>query len=171
MEKTAISSLNMKTLYLVRHAKSSWDFDVIDHQRPLNERGLKDAPLIAAHIAKKMPKPDYFISSDATRAVTTAVFYVKAYGVDDSALHLEHKLYDFDGRGLVEVIRSMSNDIDRLMVFGHNNAMTNVVNTYGNKRIDNVATAAFTAIEFEIENWSELAPGKTIYTKTPKELR
>ena len=63
----------MKTLYLVRHAKSSWEFDVIDHQRPLNDRGLRDAPNVARHIAQEMPQPDYFLSSDATRAMTTAM--------------------------------------------------------------------------------------------------
>lgn len=161
----------MKTLYLVRHAKSSWEFDVIDHQRPLNERGLSDAPKVAAHIADTMPKPDYLLSSDATRAVTTAVYFAKAFGIPDKEIHLEHDLYDFEGRQLVEIIRSVSNTIDVLMVFGHNNAMTNFVNLYGDKKIDNVATAAFTAIKFEIDNWSDLAPGKTIYTKTPKELK
>lgn len=161
----------MKTLYLVRHAKSSWEFDVTDDRRPLNERGLGDAPLMAEHIANKMPKPDHFISSDATRAMTTAVFFLKAYGVNDRELQLDHKLYDFAGTDLVDVIRSTTNNVNILMVFGHNNAMTNFVNTYGDKRIDNVATAAFTAIKFDIDTWEELTEGETIYTKTPKELK
>ena len=160
----------MKTLYLVRHAKSSWEFDVIDHERPLNERGLKDAPKMAAHIAEKMPKPDLMMSSDALRARTTAVFFAKAYQQNDVDIVLNHKMYDFAGQDLVEVIRNVDINVDRLMVFGHNNAMTNFVNIYGDQQIDNVATAAFTAIEFEINNWRDLQPGRTTYHIAPKEL-
>ncbi len=160
----------MKTLYLVRHAKSSWEFDVIDHERPLNERGLRDGPKMAAHIAKSMAKPDLFLSSDALRAKTTAVFFATAYGVPDRDIKLDHKLYDFAGQDLTDVIRSVDNSIDCLIVFGHNNAMTNFVNMFGNKDIDNVATAAFTAIEFNIDHWTDLKPGKTVYHIAPKQL-
>lgn len=160
----------MKTLYLVRHAKSSWQFDVIDHERPLNERGLEDAPKMAAHIALKMPKPDLMMSSDALRAKTTAVFFAKAYEINDVEIVLNHKMYDFAGQALVEVIRDVDNDVNCLMVFGHNNAMTNFVNTYGDQRIDNVATAAFTAIVFDIDSWRDLKPGRTSYHIAPKEL-
>ncbi|WP_035337236.1 histidine phosphatase family protein [Dokdonia sp. PRO95] len=160
----------MKTLYLVRHAKSSWKFDVIDHERPLNEKGLNDAPAMAAHIAAAMPKPDLMMSSDALRAKTTALFFAQAYGIDDKHLVLDYKMYDFAGADLVEVIRNVSDEVDCLMVFGHNNAMTNVVNTYGSKTIDNVSTAAFTAITFDINSWKDLKQGKTIYYKAPKEL-
>ena len=160
----------MKTLYLVRHAKSSWKFDVIDHERPLNERGLEDGPKMAAHIAATMPKPDLLMSSDALRAKTTAVFFAKAFTIPDTEIILNNKMYDFEGRDLVEVIKSVGDEVDTLMVFGHNNAMTNFVNSYGDLRVDNVATAAFTAITFEIHNWQDLIPGKTIYHKAPKEL-
>ena len=115
----------MKTLYLVRHAKSSWKFDVIDHERPLNERGLEDGPKMAEHIAGTMPKPDLLISSDALRAKTTAVFFAQAYGIPDTEIILNHKMYDFEGRDLVEVIKGVSDEVDTLMVFGHNNAIDN----------------------------------------------
>lgn len=160
----------MKTLYLVRHAKSSWKFDVIDHQRPLNERGLSDAPKMAAHIASKMSKPDLLISSDALRAQTTAVFFASAYHIADKEIILNHQLYDFAGQDLVDVIRKTDDTVQTLMVFGHNNAMTNFVNTYGDQVIDNVATAAFTAINFEIDRWADLTTGSTLYHIAPKEL-
>lgn len=160
----------MKTLYLVRHAKSSWEFDVIDHERPLNDRGLHDGPLVAAHVADAMPKPDLIMSSDAMRAKTTAFFFAKAYNISEKDMVLDHKLYDFDGRDLVEVIRNCDDSVDCLMVFGHNNAMTNVVNTYGDKRVDNVPTCGFTAIEFSVKHWKDISQGKTIFTSIPKEL-
>ncbi|MEP0266254.1 histidine phosphatase family protein [Dokdonia sp.] len=160
----------MKTLYVVRHAKSSWKFDVIDHERPLNDRGLNDAPKIASYIAQHMPKPDLMMSSDAMRAKTTAFFFAKAYQIPENDIVLDHTLYDFEGRDLVNVIRNCDDSIHCLMVFGHNNAMTNFVNIYGNKRIDNVPTAGFTAITFDIEHWKDINQGKTIFTCTPKEL-
>ncbi|TVZ51152.1 SixA phosphatase family protein [Dokdonia sp. Hel_I_53] len=161
----------MKTLYLVRHAKSSWKFDVIDHERPLNERGLSDAPKVASHVASVMQKPDVIMSSDALRARTTAVFFAQAYNISDTAIILNHKMYDFAGMDLVEVIKACDDAYNHVMMFGHNNAITNFVNTYGSKQVDNVPTAGFTALEFSIDSWKDLKPGKTIYSKTPKELR
>jgi phosphohistidine phosphatase len=160
----------MKTLYLVRHAKSSWEFDVIDHERPLNQRGLRDAPLVAAVVAAKMPKPDSILSSDAKRAKDTAAIFAKAYGIPVDAILLNHQLYDFAGQQLLEVIRHSDNTVDCLMVFGHNNAMTSVVNAFGDKAIDNVPTAGFTAIQFDIDCWEDIAQGKTIAHLTPKTL-
>ncbi|MFT5890645.1 MAG: phosphohistidine phosphatase [Dokdonia sp.] len=160
----------MKTLYVVRHAKSSWKFDVIDHERPLNDRGLDNAPRVAAHVAGCMPKPDLVMSSDAMRAKTTAFFFAKAYSIPEKEIILDHTLYDFDGRDLVDVIRSCDDTVNCLMVFGHNNAMTNFVNTYGDKMTDNVPTCGFTAIKFDINHWKDMSQGETIFTSIPKEL-
>ena len=161
----------MKTLYLVRHAKSSWEFDLTDHERPLNDRGLRDAPRVAAHVAAHMEKPDLIISSDAMRAKTTAFFFAKAFSIDENDIVLNHKLYDFNGGQLVQEIRACDASVSCLMVFGHNNAMTSVVNTYGDRYTDNVPTSGFTAICFDTENWADISQGKTIFSCTPKELR
>ena len=161
----------MKTLYLVRHAKSSWEFDLTDHERPLNDRGLRDAPRVAEYTAEQLPKPDAIWSSDAMRAKLTSFFFAKAYGFDENTVQLYHELYDFSGGQVVEHIRSCDQVIDRLMVFGHNNAMTNIVNTYGNQYTDNVPTCGVTALTFAIDDWRNLKPGKTIFSCTPKGLK
>jgi len=161
----------MKTLYLVRHAKSSWEFDLTDHQRPLNDRGLRDAPRVAAYVAEKMKLPDFVMSSDAMRAKTTAFFFAQAFGINENDIVLNQKLYDFGGSQLIQEIRACNDTIDCLMVFGHNNAMTNVVNTYGDRYTDNVPTAGFTAIQFETEHWADINQGKVIFSCTPKELK
>lgn len=160
----------MKTLYLVRHAKSSWEFDVIDHERPLNERGLRDAPRVAQRVAQTMPKPDLLLSSDAVRAKTTAAIFAKALEIPSQDIVLNHKLYDFEGRDLMAVIRDCDDSVDTLMVFGHNHAMTSVVNTYGDRHTDNVPTAGFTAIAFDVSHWKDIAQGKIIAYLTPKTL-
>lgn len=161
----------MKTLYLVRHAKSSWEFDLDDHERPLNERGLSDAPKMGAYIREKITLPQRIVSSDAVRAKTTALLYLKELGIPEERLELSHQLYDFNGTGLDGFIRSCDDEIDRLMVFGHNNALTYWVNQYGNKPIDNVATAAFTEITFNVKHWSEIDLGETKLYIKPKQIK
>ena len=161
----------MKTLYLIRHAKSSWEFNVDDHQRPLNERGLTDAPKMGAYIREKIEFPQRIISSDAVRAKTTALLYLKELGIPEEELELENKLYDFTGNKLDTVIKSCDDSIDRLMVFGHNHALTYWVNRYGDLEIENISTAAFTAIRFETDHWSDISAGETILYIKPKQLK
>lgn len=161
----------MKTLYLVRHAKSSWEFDLDDHERPLNERGLNDAPLVASHIKEKIQTPDKIMSSDAVRAKTTAMLYLKSLGIDQNQLILDPKLYDFNGQEVEKIVRETANEVDCLMVFGHNNAMTYLVNTWGDKKIDNVATAAFTEIVFEQDSWAKIEDGTTKQHSKPKHFK
>ena len=160
----------MKTLYLVRHAKSSWQHDVDDHKRPLNERGLRDAPRVAQKVAAHLDKPDLVMSSDAVRAKTTATYFIKAFSIPENELVLEHKLYDFSGNDVLQVIRTCPDNVDCLMLFGHNNAMTTLVNVYGDKPMDNVPTCGCIAITFDTDRWKDIQNGKTILTCIPKEL-
>ena len=161
----------MKTLYLVRHAKSSWEHDVIDHERPLNNRGFKDADLVSSHLKNTLETPNLVISSDAMRAKTTAMIFAKNLGINEDDIVLNHQLYDFSGRDLTEVISNCDDIIHTLMVFGHNHAMTAFVNTYGDEYTGNVATSGFTHIKFDIDTWKDLKQGKTIQTLYPKQLK
>ena len=156
---------------MIRHAKSSWEFDMDDHARPLAQRGLDDAPRMGRHIKNLIKTPGKVMSSDAIRAKTTAMLYLKELGIPQEQLVLERKMYDFGGKDLDAVIRSCDDEVDVLMVFGHNNAMTNLVNHYGDMEIDNVSTAAFTAIEFDTDRWSMIKKGKTIHFIKPKDLK
>ncbi|MCC4213341.1 SixA phosphatase family protein [Leeuwenhoekiella parthenopeia] len=161
----------MKTIYLVRHAKSSWEYELEDHQRPLNDRGLHDAPLMGAYIRERIELPQLVLSSDAVRAKTTAMLYLKELGIPEEELKLDNRLYDFGGTRLDKVIKSCDDGVDRLMVFGHNNALTYWVNRYGDLEIENVSTAAFTAIQFKAKSWSDISNGKTILYVKPKQLK
>lgn len=160
----------MKTLILVRHAKSSWEYKVSDFERPLKPRGFKDADKIFK-VLKNEIHPDIIISSDANRAKTTAELYVNHLNTDKNKINLNHLLYDFSGVNLIQVVKKCKNSVDVLMIFGHNNAITNFVNTYGDVIIDNVPTCGVTIIEFNIENWSDLNKGKTIKTLFPRDLK
>ena len=161
----------MSKLILIRHAKSSWEHDVIDHQRPLKKRGFKDADMVSNSFKKKSLSADLLISSDAIRAKTTAEIFISNLNIDESIVRFTHDLYDFSGKNLLRVIKSCDNTINTLMVFGHNHALTDYVNTFGDKYIDNIATSGLVIIEFDIDNWKELKLGKTSYTLFPRDLK
>ncbi len=161
----------MKNLILVRHAKSSWEHNVIDHDRPLNERGFKDAGLVSNDLKNRSLGIDLVLSSDAMRAKTTANIFISNMGVNPEIVHLNHDLYDFSGTNLTEVIKTCDNSDNKLMIFGHNHAITAFVNTYGSSYIDNVPTSGVVAIEFDIDNWKNLNKGKTIWTLFPRDLK
>lgn len=161
----------MRKLILVRHAKSSWKHNVIDHERPLNERGFKDANLVSISLKERSLNIDLVLSSDAMRAKTTANIFISNLNIDRSIVHLNHELYDFSGTNLIEVIKACDDSVNTLMLFGHNHAITAFVNTYGNSYIDNVPTSGVVVIEFDIINWKKLNNGNTIQTLFPRDLK
>lgn len=161
----------MKTLYLIRHAKSSWEFDVLDQKRPLNQRGLKDANLIGEALKSSISNIDRVLCSPAERAYTTAKIITSHLGVSDDKFQIDDNLYDFDGRMVLEVIKSCDNTIASLMIFGHNHAFTDISNILGDKSIDNLPTAGVVQIQFDVDSWRDITKGKTISTLYPKSLK
>lgn len=161
----------MKTLILVRHAKSSWKFDVKDHDRPLKKRGFKDADLISKTLKNLNFHADLFLASTATRTQTTAHIFIKNLRANVNTLRLSSKLYDFDGEGLTSVVKSCDNKIDTLMLFGHNHAITDATNKYGNQFIENVPTCGVVVLTFDIEKWEDLKKGDTYRTVFPRDQR
>lgn len=161
----------MKILYLVRHAKSSWEHDVIDHQRPLKTRGIKDCELVSAKVKSEIIPPQKIISSDATRALSTAGYFKKALGVSDIDFSTIHDLYDFGGQNVVRIIKSLDNSLDKVMLVGHNHAFTSIANMLGNKYIDNVPTCGFIMIEFDVDKWKNIKTGSTAKVIFPRDLK
>lgn len=161
----------MKTLIVIRHAKSSWEFDVIDHERPLKKRGINDARLIATKLKSYNINPDKVLVSDATRTKLTAQIILPLLNIPDNKVVFEHKLYDFSGKDLVNVIKSCDDAVNTLMVFGHNHAITAFVNTYGDVFIDNVPTCGVVILKFNDDKWSKITLGKTAHTIFPRDLK
>ena len=161
----------MKKLIIVRHAKSSWEYDVIDHERPLTERGITDAGVVSTTLKKMSFSPDFVITSDALRAKSTADIFVANLNISSDIFKQSHELYDFSGEKLLSVIRGIDNTFSSVMVFGHNHALTYFVNTFGNKYIDNVPTSGVVIIEFDIDDWKYLTKGNTVKTIFPRDFR
>lgn len=161
----------MKNIILVRHAKSSWKYNVIDHERPLNERGHNDANMVSNNLINSNLSVNLILSSDAVRAKTTADIFISNLKINKNIVQFNHDLYDFAGSNLIKTIKACDDSIKNLMIFGHNHAITAFVNTYGNQYIDNVPTCGVVIINFDIDNWNNLTQGKTTKTLFPRDLK
>ncbi|MBD3724529.1 MAG: histidine phosphatase family protein [Flavobacteriaceae bacterium] len=161
----------MKNLILIRHAKSSWETPLRDIDRPLSKRGIDDAHLISSKIIDFLPKTFVVWSSVAKRAKETALILTQNLGIPNETIFLKEGLYTFDEFQLEDEIKKCENKYDNLILFGHNDAITNFVNKFGNIFIDNVPTAGFVSLEMQIQNWKELKEGKTVKTIFPSHFK
>ncbi len=161
----------MKRLILVRHAKSSWNYEVGDKDRPLKERGINDAYLVANHLSKKGYNIEAVFSSPANRALHTCIIFLRTLGVDFNVLTVTNNLYDFSGGSVLNFIKSLDNSLQTVMIFGHNHAFTSVANQLGNEYIDNVTTSGTVVIDFDEDNWENITKGKTNQIIFPKHLK
>lgn len=161
----------MKQLILVRHAKSSWEAPLRDFDRPLNGRGIQDAHLVSSNIHTQVPKSFVVWSSAAKRAAETAMIFAQNISFPVESIVFKEDLYTFDDRKLEQIIKSCPDECDHLIVFGHNEAITNFVNKFGSVFIDNVSTAGFVNIVFDTTNWNDLQKGTTKKVIFPRDLK
>lgn len=161
----------MKTLIIIRHAKSDWDSPSGDFDRKLASRGINDAKAVAAEALPFVPKTALLWSSSARRAANTAVIFANVFGRQPDEIEFKEELYTFDGRDFAKIIKSCSEVHQNLVVFGHNEAITDFVNKFGDILIDNVPTSGFVMITFENAQWAEIGKGKTRKVIFPRELR
>ena len=148
----------MKELLVIRHAKSSWqnpwedDFD-----RPLNDRGRRDAPFMAEQLLKKKVELDALITSDANRAMSTCVFFSTAYpGVP---VIKEPKLYQAGVKQFFDVVQNIPDAYHKVAIFSHNTGLTDFVNKLTNVHVDLVPTCGIYALKAEIDHWSDFKAG------------
>ena len=160
-----------KILQFIRHSKSSWQFDVDDHDRPLKKRGVNDAVLIAKHLQTKILKPDVIFCSSAQRTKSTAMLFVDNLELKNVKFEVKKSLYDFSGSSVLKTIKNCDDSVSIIMLFGHNFALTNLCNSLGNIAIDNVTTSGFVQIEFDQNSWKNIQNGKTTKIVFPKHLK
>jgi phosphohistidine phosphatase len=148
----------MKKLYLIRHAKSSWDNPgLVDFERPLNKRGLKDAAKMGKALKQSLFKPDYIITSSARRAHETAEIIAAKIEYPIEKVVIEEKIYDATTYDLVEIITELDDDLDTVVVFGHNPGMTSLANLLNDVKIDNIPTCGIFVIEFDVKFWRKIS--------------
>ncbi|HRG02482.1 MAG TPA: histidine phosphatase family protein [Bacteroidia bacterium] len=161
----------MKNLIVIRHAKSSWDAPLKDIDRPLDNRGIKDAHRIALRAVKHLPKTFLMFSSTAKRASETAIIFAQNFLYPIENIVFKEELYTFDENNLERIVKSLNNKYDNVILFGHNEAITNFVNKFGNIFIENVPTSGFVSLKFDSDNWQFIDRGRTIKTLFPKDLK
>jgi len=167
------TTIVMKTIYLLRHAKSSWsESGLSDKQRPLAKRGLHDAPLMGERFATRGEHLERVVSSPALRAHTTAQLFCEACGFPAQDIVVEEDLY-FLGSGSIEaVIRSQDDGLNALMLVFHNPDITYFVNSIDDVRIDNVPTSGLIKLDSDIKQWQDWSHTNTQfdYFDYPKNL-
>ena len=157
-----------KTLYLLRHAKSSWkDFSLSDFDRPLNKRGKRDAPFMSVKMKEKGIQPDSIISSPAKRAKKTAKIFSEVLEVP---LFLEEKLYAAEIDEMLWIMQKAFETQDEVMIVGHNPELTYLNDMLSDKEIFNIPTTGIVAITFEAYP-IEAHTGKQLFFEYPKKYK
>ncbi|MDH3646115.1 MAG: histidine phosphatase family protein [Gammaproteobacteria bacterium] len=164
----------MKQIALMRHAKSSWDnAELADIDRPLNRRGLRDAPMMGQRLADMGFVADYIVTSPATRAAVTARTIAEKIGVSSSAIKLEEDIYLADPVTLYQVMQQLDDSHQTVMLFGHNPGFTMLANEIGDASIDHMPTCSIAVFNLKIETWSRIARGcgELVFFDYPKSIR
>lgn len=153
----------MKTLYLIRHAKSSWDdVDLTDIERPLNERGKRDSPRMGKRLKEKNIFPDMMLSSPATRALETCKVIAKTLGFAEEKIKIDKRLYHADEDQLLKIVQGIEDLNDKeevVMIFGHNPGLTEFANSLLSETIDNIPTCGVVGSKVRVKSWKETTFG------------
>jgi phosphohistidine phosphatase len=164
----------VKTLYLIRHAKSDWSDPLSsDFERGLNKRGKADAPLMGDILLKKGIHPDLILSSPAHRAKATAFKIAQKLSYSIDAIRFEPSLYSSDVETICSLIRGVSDKIDSLIIFGHNPEFTECANMICGSEIDNIPTCGVVAMQLNTKSWESIGSdsAKLLFFETPKKHR
>ena len=162
----------MKTLYIVRHAKSSWDYKgVKDIDRPLKERGINDAYLISNVLQKKIAMPDVFIASCANRALHTAMIFTYTFNYPLANLRISKSLFNFSDGYLIKTVKALDDGFDSAIIFSHDHGISDFVNKFGSVILDHVSTCGVVGIKFDTNHWKDIKSGKTFLMEFPKNYK
>lgn len=161
----------MKTLVLIRHAKSSWDqIGLADFDRPLNERGKKDAPEMAKRLKEKGITLDHLISSPAKRAKKTARYFAEAFDLKKDDVQLLDELYAATRSTLLKVVSEIDDEYNSVALFSHNPGLTEFASSLTNVRVEDMPTCAMFALQIDTVSWQDFstATKKFLFFDYPK---
>jgi len=147
----------MKILYLVRHAKSSWENrNISDFERSLNDRGKRDAPFMAGILKEKKINIDLIISSSAVRAFKTAKIFARELEIEEKEIITNENIYEADRKDLLKILIVANDSINNLMLFGHNPGLTYLSNYLCDYEIDNIPTCGIVCMQLDFDSWKYL---------------
>jgi phosphohistidine phosphatase len=146
----------VKTLLIIRHAKSSWDDPAMsDVDRPLNERGKRDAPAMARRLIKADIDIDRFVSSPAKRARQTAELFVHEFGKKEKKIRYVPELYNATSPVFDSVVNGLDDEDDTVAIFSHNPGITAFANSLTAVRLDDMPTCAIFAVKSDTRHWTD----------------
>lgn len=162
----------MKNLILMRHAKSSWgDVSLPDHERPLNQRGKRDAPRMGNHLREQGISLDAILSSTAVRARATAEGFLQEYTFEGQVIYVDD-LYHADPETIISILNKLPAGIDTVMVIAHNPGLDNFLEMVCDE-CGHMTTASVALIKYPIEKWIDLRPsiaGQLVHFWNPREI-
>lgn len=149
-----------KHLFIIRHAKSDWSLAVRDFDRPLNERGFRDAPIMASRLASHSIRPQFILSSPAKRALTTAQIFAKQLAIPNKLIQTEERIYEAPVQTLLQVINQLNDQFEQVAIFGHNPGFSELASYLSKEDYLNLPTCALVHLEFpDADQWSEVSAG------------
>jgi phosphohistidine phosphatase len=155
----------MKTLYIVRHAKSSWDqAGLADHERPILEKGVNRTKLVSNFLVENNYNVDLIISSHAIRARQTASIIADALNYPEDNIQISPTIYHGDIDNLFNQLYELPDDVNSVMLFGHNPTFTTFANYFLSNKLDWLPTSAIVCVEFYTEKWEDFINAR----KSPK---
>ena len=160
----------MKKLILIRHAKSDWNNFATDVNRPLSDKGIKDAFVVSEFIDKILPKKFIVWSSIAKRAKDTAIIYAENLSIPLETIIFKNDLYTFDVNILEKCIKSCDNKYSSLVLFGHNNAIIDFVNKFSDTKVESVPTSSYISLRFNENDWNTISIGTLENAIFPKHI-
>ena len=160
-----VSRFTVKTLYLMRHAKSSWKNPRLeDHERPLNKRGKRDVPVMGKRLSSRSIHLDRIVSSDARRALDTSILIGKYLGLDASTIQRERRLYLASREEILDFVKGLENAWRQVMLVGHNPGLHDAANLFVVPPIRKLPTAGIVTLVFDIDSWHEIDPKRLFYS-------
>ena len=148
---------NQKTLFIVRHGKSNWDYEnAADMDRPLNSRGINDAHTMAGRLYKRKIIPDLMLTSPAIRAFHTAIIFAMEINYPPDNIKIDRSVYHTYPEEIIKSIKKTDDSINSLMIFGHNPGFTELANFFTNEPISNVPTSGVVELVFNTNTWESI---------------
>lgn len=151
----------MKTLIVVRHAKSDWsDPNITDIERPLNKRGKRDAPFMAELMKQQNLVPDLILTSPAERALQTVKYFADVFNIDKSKIIIREEIYNLGPVAIRKLLSQIDDTHNVVYLFGHNPDLTSLVNQLLDVFIENIPTTGIVCIDFDFDSWKEILNNK-----------
>ena len=162
----------MKKIFLVRHAESSISsLSISDFDRPLSKNGILESNLISSKLKENNISIDYFISSSAKRAKSTAKIFAENFKYNTKDIIMNSDVYDSSAYDLINIIYNIPNRFNKVMIFGHNPSLHDVAQRLINKVIHKFPTCSVCCIEFKIDNWTKVRFGKKDFLIYPNQFK